>query len=121
MEKSDNIIEGKKIEESETEYKPIGTISIKKEKNHSNFGKQVIVPFLSGVVGAGLVVGICFGVPSIRNNIVKTDTGNSSTSSTNTSNGTISAISLENYSDTGISVANKVLPSVVGIDRKSVV
>ena len=115
MEKNDNIIEGQKVEENKTEYKPIGTISVKKEKNHSNFGKQVFVPFLSGIVGAGLVVGICFGVPSIKNNIIKSDNNSSNTISTNTSNGTISAVSLENFSDTGIGVANKVLPSVVGI------
>ncbi len=115
MEKNDNIIEGQKVEENKAEYKPIGTISVKKEKNHSNFGKQVFVPFLSGIVGAGLVVGICFGVPSIKNNIIKSDNNSSNTVSTNTSNGTISAVSLENFSDTGIGVANKVLPSVVGI------
>ena len=58
MEKNDNIIEGEKVEESKTEYKPIGTISVKKDKNNSNFGKQVFVPFLSGIVGAGRVVGL---------------------------------------------------------------
>ena len=115
MEKNDNIIEGEKVEKSKTEYKPIGTISVKKDKNNSNFGKQVFVPFLSGIVGAGLVVGICFGIPSIRNDIIKSDNNSSNAISTNTSNGTISAISLENFSDTGIGVANKVLPSVVGI------
>lgn len=115
MEKNDNIIEGEKVKESKTEYKPIGTISVKKDKNNSNFGKQVFVPFLSGIVGAGLVVGICFGIPSIRNDIIKSNNNSSNAISTNTSNGTISAISLENFSDTGIGVANKVLPSVVGI------
>ncbi len=114
MEKNDNIIEGQKVEESKTEYKPIGTISVNKEKNHSNFGSKVFTPFLSGVVGAGLVVGICFGVPSIKNNIVNSTTS-TNTTSTSTSSGTISAVSLENFSDTGINVASKVLPSVVGI------
>lgn len=114
MEKNDNIIEGKKVEESKTEYKPIGTISVNKEKNHSNFGSKVFTPFLSGVVGAGLVVGICFGVPSIKDNIVNSTTS-TNTTSTSTSSGTISAVSLENFSDTGINVASKVLPSVVGI------
>ena len=75
----------------------------------------MFVPFLSGIVGAGLVVGICFAIPSIRNDIIKSDNNSSNAISTNTSNGTISAISLEKFSDTGIGVANKVLPSVVGI------
>lgn len=114
MEKDDNIIEGEKVEEAKTNYKPMGTISVK-QKNNLNFGKQVLVPFLSGVVGAGLVVGLCFGVPSIRDNIIKSDNTSTNSISKNNSNGTISAISLQNYSDTGISVASKVLPSVVGI------
>ena len=29
------------------------------------FKSSVLVPFVSGVVGASLVVGTCFGVPSI--------------------------------------------------------
>lgn len=114
MEKNENIIEGEKIEETKPDYKPMGTISVK-QKSNFNFGKQVFVPFLSGVIGAGLVVGICFGVPTIKDSILNLDNSSTNSISTNTSNGAISAISLENYSDTGIAVASKVLPSVVGI------
>ncbi len=84
----------------------------KKSKNFS-FGKQVFVPFASGIVGATLVVGTCFGVPSIRQNILK-DNQTSSTL-TITPGATTKAVSVGNYSDTAIDVAKKVLPSIVGI------
>ena len=41
----------------------------KENKGQSNFGKNIAVPFLSGVLGAGLVLGTCFGVPEVRNKI----------------------------------------------------
>ena len=84
----------------------------KKNKNFS-FGKQVLVPFASGIVGATLVVGTCFGVPSIKQNILK-DTQSSSTLTIN-QGATTKAVSVGNYSDTAIEVAKKVLPSIVGI------
>ena len=33
-----------------------------KEKGKTGFGKSVLIPFCSGVIGAALVVGVCFGV-----------------------------------------------------------
>lgn len=90
----------------------------KKQKNKSGFGKSVILPFVSGVVGCSVVIGTCFGVPSIRTKII----GNSSTSSISTTNnnstqsdGYVKQTSLENYSDTSVYAANKILPSIVGI------
>ncbi len=41
-----------------------------KEKEKVNFGKGVLIPFCSGIIGAALVVGTCFGIPTIRNNIL---------------------------------------------------
>lgn len=38
-------------------------------KNKKNWG-QFFTPFLSGVLGAGLVVGVCFGVPEIKSNLL---------------------------------------------------
>ena len=82
-----------------------------------SFTKNVGIPFISGILGAGLSVGICFGVPSIRNNLLTTNSNAvvTKTSTEDNSNST-SLISLNSYSDTGISVAQKVLPSVVGIN-----
>ena len=93
-----------------------------KEKKQTSFGHSVAVPFLSGVIGAVLVVGTCFGVPQIRENLFKTEVatttnaGTNSSSSTDTSN--LNLVSLSNYEDTSIGVANKVLPSIVGIEIK---
>ena len=86
-------------------------------KNHSSngFGKSVFVPFLSGIVGASLVVGTCFGVPSIKNKILKSSSTNSFTTSTSASSSDINLLNIADYSNTSVAVAEKVLPSVVGI------
>lgn len=84
----------------------------KKRMSSHSFGKSVVIPFASGVIGATLVIGTCFGVPSVKQKLL----GKSSTISTQNSSGsTTTAVSLSNYSDTSIQVANKVLPSIVGI------
>ena len=79
-----------------------------------SFGKQVLIPFASGIIGASCVLGINYGIQNsnlfIKNNSVTTNVLESKTPSNN-----ISAVSISNYSDTAISVAEKVLPSVVGI------
>ncbi len=38
----------------------------KGKKSSSSFSKSILLPFCSGVLGATLVVGTCFGVPQIR-------------------------------------------------------
>lgn len=86
--------------------------SPKKSSNHS-FSKNVVVPFLSGVVGAGLVLGTCFGVPFIRNSII--NYSNNFPHLNIVSGGTNTGISLAEYSGTAVAVAEKVQPSIVGI------
>ena len=93
----------------------------KEEKRQTSFGHSVAIPFLSGVIGAVLVVGTCFGVPQIRENLFKTEvvtTANAGTNSSSTSDPNLNLVSLSNYEDTSISVANKILPSIVGIEIK---
>lgn len=94
-------------------YKNFDLNSSKKSNAKSNF----FVPFLSGVLGASLVIGIAFGVPNIRKTLENNNSVSTNTSSTiETSNsGTVDFVSLNNYSDTAIYAANKVLPSIVGI------
>ena len=89
----------------------------KKIKNKSGFGKTVLLPFFSGVVGCALVIGTCFGVPSIRSAIIDdSESSLSNTSNNNNQNsGYVSQIALSNYSDTAVYAANKILPSIVGI------
>ena len=93
------------------------------ENNHSsNFKNRVVVPFFSGIIGCSLVIGTCFGVPQIKEKILgntittSTSTQNNSSSMTDTNAGTIDFVSLNSYSDTAVFAANKILPSIVGIE-----
>ena len=95
------------------------------QKHRSSFGKSVIFPFISGILGASLVVGICFGVPSIKNKLIPSNTNtenttikqNSIETSTNqtTNLDTSSLNSLEAFSEATTTIAKKVQPSIVGI------
>lgn len=88
----------------------------KNDKTKIGFGRSVLVPFASGVLGCALVIGTCFGVPSIRSNLLGIDSTTSTTNNTNSqASGYVSQTSLSNYSDTSIYAANKILPSIVGI------
>ena len=87
-----------------------------KPKKKSNFGRNVVLPFFSGVVGCAVVLGTCFGVPSIREQIMGSKNSNSSNSSSSAqTTGYVDQVSLSNYSDTAVYAANKILPSIVGI------
>lgn len=111
-------------EKNETKFKAIpvtGSSSYNKneksQKNKTGFGKTVILPFVSGVVGCSVVLGTCFGVPSIRSKLINNSSSNISTSNSSStqSNGYVTQTSLSNYSDTTVYAANKILPSIVGI------
>lgn len=94
------------------------TTSKSNKSGNSSFGKSVLIPFVSGVLGASLVVGICFNVPSIKNNLVGSTNYPENTDSSSIidyNNVNTNLISLSSFSDTGVAVAQKVLPSVVGI------
>lgn len=88
--------------------------SSEKEEKKPSFLKNAFVPFCSSALGTFLVLGICFGTPSIKNkllsNTVYTDTG-----LTITQGPVTSTISLTEYSNTATAVAKKVSPSIVGI------
>lgn len=94
-----------------------GSSSYSDQHPKSDFGKTVLVPFISGIVGCAVVVGTCFGIPSIKSKLLNTTTTNISSSNNNSteSTGYISQINLSNYSNTSIYAANKILPSIVGI------
>ena len=91
------------------------------EKNKFNITGQFLIPFTSGILGTSIVIGTCFGIPTIKNFILNTNSSSNKTSlesnfSTSTDNSVnTSLVSISNYSDTGVYVAQKVLPSVVGI------
>ena len=101
---------------SENEFKNIYNNS----STSNSFIKNVVTPFISGILGCLLVIGTCFGVPSIKQKII----GESSTSvktelknDTYQNSGIINSnlVSLSNYSDTAVFASSKILPSIVGI------
>ena len=91
--------------------------SAKSNKSSFSFGRNVVLPFLSGVVGAGVILGVCLNVPYVKNNLFdkiyegRTD----SSANVNYNNVNTDMVSLSSFSDTGIYVSQKVLPSIVGI------
>lgn len=109
-------------EKNEAKFKAIpvtGSTSYKSESsknNHSGFGKSVVIPFVSGILGCSLVIGTCFGVPSIKSKLLGNSSNISTSNNSSTqSNGYVDKTSLNNYSDTAVYAANKILPSIVGI------
>lgn len=108
-------------EKNENKFKAIpvsGSTSYDKtQKSNSGFGKSVLLPFVSGVLGCTVVIGTCFGVPSIRSKIIGNQTSSISSSHNDStqSSGYVQQTSLSNYSDTAVYAANKILPSIVGI------
>ena len=66
MENQNNFIEGEKVEARNT-YKTIGEIKTKSNKSDFSFGKQVLVPFISGIVGSSVVIGSIAFVPEVKN------------------------------------------------------
>ena len=89
----------------------------KKTKAKSGFGKSIILPFVSGIAGCSLVLGLCFGNPSIKSKLIGSSNSSFSTTNNNStqSDGYVTQINLSNYSDTAVYAANKILPSIVGI------
>ena len=108
------------MEENEYKFEVISNkTSNTNNKQTSGFGKTVLVPFFSGIVGCSVVLGTCFGVPSIKQKLIGNTTIPTIQSSTSTSTATGSTanlISLSNYSNTAVFAANKILPSIVGIE-----
>ena len=97
-------------------YSNSNNFKVKPQKTSPGFGKTVFIPFISGIVGATLVIGTCFGIPSIKGRLLGSSTTETSSnlvfSNSSTSD---SSLNLSDYSNTSIAVAEKVLPSVVGI------
>lgn len=59
--------------EQKISNEPVSTytaINSHKEKVKLGFGKSVIMPFLCGALGTVIVIGTCFGVPTIRERLL---------------------------------------------------
>lgn len=111
------------MDENENRFEVISSKTSKANFNKSNsngFGKSILLPFFSGVVGCSLVIGTCFGVPSVKEKLIGKNTTSStvqtSTSASNAEGTSTNLISLSNYSNTAVFAANKILPSIVGIE-----
>lgn len=113
-ENQENTVNFKTVQ-NQSAYKTVYEVEDKKTAK-IGFGKSVLLPFVCGILGCGVVIGTCFGVPSIKEKLIGTAEGGVASSNSNTlSSGYVSQTSLSNYSDTSIYVANKILPSIVGI------
>lgn len=106
-------VEGFKTVQNPSTYKTVYQNETS-SKSKVGFGKGVLLPFFSGVLGCSIVLGTCFGIPSIRSKILNTNS-NAENSSNLQNVGYVTQTSLSNYSDTSIYAANKILPSIVGI------
>ena len=106
------------MEENENNTYPYKKVDNTPKNSHS-FIKSVLIPFIAGALGTILTIGICFKVPYIKNHLIEDDleqvTSTSSSSTTSSSNLNTNLVSLSEYSDTAVGVAEKVLPSIVGI------
>lgn len=90
------------------------------KKFNFGFAKNILAPFLFGVIGSVTVIAVSLNVPTIKENIVKklvsVESPNSYGDNTNTANINTQMVSLVGYSETGVGVASKVRPSIVGIE-----
>lgn len=107
----------KNVETKKTNFKTVSSSnSYNTKRTKTGFGKSVVLPFCSGVIGCAVVIGTCFGVPSVRSKILNTNSNNLTNNlSSNSNSGYVSQVNLSNYSDTAVYAANKILPSIVGI------
>ncbi len=93
-------------------YKKFSPYSSRK----GGFMKNIFVPFVSGILGAALVLVIFFGISSSKNHLKEVSNEANKSEIFETSNlGTVDHVSLKSYSDTATYAASKVLPSIVGI------
>ena len=67
------------MSENDDFYSKFNMDSPKKHNSRSN----VFVPFVSGILGASLVLGLAFGVPTIRKTLISTANTESTNSNEN--------------------------------------
>lgn len=117
------------MDENNEFFKTVNSNS-KKQKSKIGFFKGVFMPFVSGILGTILIIGICVKVPVVNEkvsellNITPSSTiaekeyskeNNDNTHEESKEAYSSNLISLAKYSDTSVYAANKVLPSIVGI------
>ena len=114
------------MDNNDFDYKTSNEFKQAKNKKANRFASSFLLPFISGILGAGLIFGICFYVPEIKNKLFITKTteistqkddskNNSINNSSNNSEYNATLMDIAKYSETSVAVAEKALPSVVGI------
>ena len=118
VKKKETVKKETKKKEEKNVIEPVTTFTVQgKKSNKGGFASRVITPFIFGMLGSAALIGVCFGVPEVRAKVLpllNISAAESTTKST-TNNVNTDVISLKEFSETGVSVASKVLPSVVGI------
>ena len=104
------------MENNENQNSSYKMVNFTEEKNKTNFAKSIVVPFISGTVGACLMIGVAFGVPSVNQKLVSLSKADvSSPVSTTPTISSTEKLNLTSHSDVGSYAASKILPSIVGI------
>lgn len=73
-------------------------------ENNERKTSKIITPFLSGVVGAGLVMGLCLGVPDVKAKLFNNSNTNNIETSLS-SNVSSDLVDIVEYSNTSVAVA----------------
>lgn len=91
-------------------------------KKSGGFCSTFFIPFVSGILGTSLALGVIFGVPEVKNKFIgivqSTENTSSSKATENHSDNSeynATLMDIAEYSETSVAVAEKVRPSVVGI------
>jgi len=84
-------------------------------KNNNDIGKAVLIASICSIICTLITVGIIFNIPDIKSKLFSNEE-ETKREETETSSSVATEVSLKNYSDTAIYAANKVLPSIVGIN-----
>ena len=93
-------------------YKVVSNVP---RQNKFTFIKSIFVPFFWSIIGSIITIVVCVKVPLIKEKVFGIQTTDLLVQS-ESDNINLDLISLKEYSDTAISVADKVLPSIVGIE-----
>ena len=89
------------MEENENKFEVVSSKVSKanfKNRNTNNLGKNVLLPFASGIIGCSVVIGTCFGVPSIKEKLVGTSNNTVQTSTSTSTSPVLNDISLDTFS-----------------------
>jgi len=86
------------------------------EKKNNGKGKIVLTAVICSILSSLATIGIIFNMPNVKNKLSDNDVEEVNSTTQEISTSSLTQLSLTNYSDTAIYAANKVLPSIVGIN-----